>query len=201
VSLITVDQMAQFAPHCDAEAMAAALDAAATEFDIATPARLAHFLAQCHVESAGFTRLVENLNYSADRLTVVWPRRFPTLAEATPYAHNPAALAEKVYGGRMGNNEAGDGARYIGRGLLMNTGRDGYARTGLLTGEDLLAHPELLETPPVAARAAAAFWRDHDLNALADQADVVGITRVINGGLNGIADRQTQVQRARAIWS
>jgi len=90
---------------------------------IVTPARICHFLAQCFVESSGFTDAEEDLSYSAKRLTQVWPKRFPTIESAQPYARNPEALANKVYGGRMGNTESGDGWKYRG-GLKQLTGKD-----------------------------------------------------------------------------
>jgi putative chitinase len=198
--MITPDRLRLLAPHCDAAAHALALSRAAAEFGINTPLQIAHWLAQLAVESAGFTRLEENLNYSAERLAVVWPRRFPDAQAATPFAHNPQALAERVYGGRMGNNELGDGWRYRGRGDIMNTGRANYAQTGAGIGLDLLTDPDQLATPEVAARAAGWFWENAGLNALADANDIVGITRVVNGGTTGLADRQAQLSRARDIF-
>jgi putative chitinase len=197
---ITAPRLKLFARRCDELVMASAMDRAAAEFEISTPRRLAHWLGQLHHESAGLTRLEEDLSYTAERLCVVWPKRFPTLAAAQPYARNPQALAEKVYGGRMGNAKIGDGWRYRGRGLMMNTGLEGYARIGLMIGEDLVRAPDRLRIPSVAARAAAAFWAAHDLNVLADRDDVVAVTEIINGGLNGLADRRAQVARAKAIW-
>src|SRR5256885_1044045 len=110
-------------------------DALFRQHGITTPLRLAHFLAQILHESGGLTIAEENLDYSARRMTQVWPRRFPTLADAAPYAHNPRTLAAKVYNGRMGNRPGSDdGYSYRGRGLMQTTGRENYARMGRLCG-------------------------------------------------------------------
>lgn len=198
--MITPDKLRAFAPGCDFATLAPALDAAAAEFAIDTPKRLAHWLGQLHHESAGLTRLVENLNYSAERLVQVWPSRFPNLIAAQPYARSPEKLAERTYGGRLGNTTAGDGFRFRGRGLIQTTGRANYAAAARATGLDLLNDPDLLMKPAGAARAAGVFWRDHRLNALADADKVEAITRAINGGLLGLDDRKAQVARAKTIW-
>ena len=196
--LITVGRLACFAPLCDAAALAPALQAAAERFEIATLQRASAWLGQIHVESAGLTRLVENLTYSADRLCQVWPARFPSLQAAAICVGDPRAIAEKVYGGRLGNSSAGDGYRYRGRGLLQLTGRDNYVRFGQALGLDLAGVPDLAADPAIAATIAGAFWSQHGLNAPADRGDVEAITRAINGGLTGYADRVEQVARARA---
>lgn len=198
--LVTAPQLRVFAMRCDALAMAPALDRAMAEYGITTPARICHFLGQIHHESVGLSRLEEDLNYTAKRLTEVWPKRFPTIAAAAPYARNPRKLAEKTYGGRLGNTAPGDGWKYRGGGLIMNTGRDNYERPGELIGVDLVAQPELLRTPPIAALAAAAWWQDHGCNELADREDVTAITRRVQGGSLGLEDRKRQVARANAIW-
>lgn len=168
-------------------------------YEITTPLRLAHFMAQTHVESCGFTQLVESLNYSAKRLTQVWPRRFPTLAAAAPYANNPEALANKTYGGRMGNKGAGEGWRFIGRGPKMITGRENYAKCAARTGLPLLNNPELAADPEHGIHIACDYWGAHCLNALADKDDIEAVTRKINGGLIGFSDRKVQLKRAKAI--
>lgn len=197
--LITPAQLAALSPNCDAEVLAPALSGAADERDIDTPNRLAHWLGQLYTESAGFTRMVENLSYSAERLCQVWPKRFPTLKAAQPYARNPQALAEKAYGGRLGNHP-GEGFLYRGRGLTQITGRDNYDRFGEMLGLDLVDHPQLAAEPVNAARIAAAYWSTHGLNALADADDIEGITRSINGGLTGLADRKAAVAKAKRIF-
>jgi len=187
--MITVDQLRRFAPKCDAEALAPALSDAAARFDITSPLRVAHFMGQLHHESGGFTRMVENLNYSAKRLVQVWPKRFPTLAAAQPFALNAAALGEKVYAGRLGNIHPGDGGKFIGRGLIQLTGRSNYSAAVIALGLPLLEDPGLAATPVAAALIAGWFWDSRGLNALADQDDIEGITRKINGGIVGLPER------------
>lgn len=198
--MISAERMELFAPDCDAKVIAPALDHWAARYQINTPRRVAHWLAQLHHESAGFMRLVENLNYSAERLMVVWPGRFPTPASAKPYARNARALANKVYGGRMGNDEPDDGWRYRGRGWTMITGKDNYEAYGKLIGVDLVANPEMAGEPDTAARIAAAFWSSKGLNMLADKDELAVITKRINGGLTGLPDRRRQYARAKEIW-
>ena len=171
-------------------------------YEIDTPKRLAAFLAQVGHESAGFTRTVENLNYSAAGLIRTWPSRF-TADSAKALEHRPDAIADHVYGGRMGNKDPGDGWRFRGRGLLMNTGRANYEamREQLLEKmqnvPDIGAMPEILAEPKWAALAACAYWSDHDLNPLADAGDMRGITRRINGGEIGLQDRMARYERAK----
>lgn len=178
------------------------LGEACTQYEIDTPARLSAFLAQVGHESAGFTRTIENLNYSAEGLLRTWPSRFtPELAGRL--AHHQQEIANHVYGGRMGNRDPGDGWKYRGRGVLMNTGRANYEAVRDLLRDrvagvpDLLAQPEALAEPKWAALSAAAFWHDHDLNALADAGDMRGLTRRINGGLIGLDDRMARYATAR----
>jgi putative chitinase len=199
--MITAALIHGLAPRCDAAMTAAVLTLAADEFDIVDPGEAAMWLAQLNVESMGFLRLEENLNYTAMRLVAVWPKRFPTIADAQPYATNPRALAEKVYGGRMGNNEIGDGFAYRGRGYVMTTGRANYAAAGAGIRIDLLTEPDLLSHPATAARAAGFFWMHHELGPLARAGDVTGVTKIINGGQNGLAERQAAYLRALHLIS
>ncbi len=170
-------------------------------YGINTPKRQAAFIAQTAHESAGFTRLAENLNYSENGLLRTWPNRF-TAEQARQYARRPEAIANYVYGGRLGNKEPGDGWRYRGRGWIMITGRANYAGITRLLREkcqsapDLEVQPELLETMHWAAMSAGAYWNDHNLNVLADRGDFAGITKRINGGTNGAADRNARYAAA-----
>ena len=149
---------------------------------------LAHFLAQVLHESGMLTHLEENLNYSADRLVVVWPRRFPNADRARPYARNPEGLANYVYAGRMGNSAPGDGWRYRGRGLIQITGRSNYELVQELTGLQTLDDPDLLCEPGPALLSAVAWWGENVPDA--ESLSVEQVTRRVNGGLNGLADRQ-----------
>ena len=151
--------------------------------------RLHYFLAQLGHESNGLTVKEENLNYSAERLTKVWPGRFPTLDVAKKYERNPEKLANFVYGGRMGNVHPGDGYRYRGRGYIQLTGRDAYREVGRIAGIDLENNPDLASEPEYAVRIACAFWTWKKLNPTCDAGDFTGLTRRINGGVNGLTDR------------
>lgn len=154
--------------------------------------RAACFLATCAIESGNFTKLVENMNYSAKRLAEVWPKRFkgedgkPNNL-ALKIANNPEAIANVVYANRMGNGpgETGDGWRFRGRGYIHLTGKDNYKRYGEYLGLDLVNNPELAEKDDIAAEIAAEFWSRSDLNEAADVLDLIAIRRKVNGGLIG----------------
>ena len=169
------------------------------KYDIDTPKRQAAFIGQCSYESANFTRLQENLNYSAQRLTQVWPSRFPYIIAAEPYAHNPEKLANFVYAGRMGNLQDGDGYTYRGRGLIQITGREMYAKCGNALGIDLIDNPDLLLTPEYATLSASWFWNKHGLNTLADAQEYGTMTRRINGGITGLDDRIVKITKALEV--
>jgi putative chitinase len=164
------------------------------KYEINTPKRQACFIGQCMHESGGFKFLRENLNYSAKGLVATWPSRFPNEEFAEEYARKPERIANKVYGGRMGNTEDGDGAKYIGRGLIQLTGKDNYKAVTEALGIDLVANPQLLEEPRYAALSAGWFWNKKGLNALADANDIETMTKRINGGFIGIADRKAKIE-------
>ncbi len=153
------------------------------------------FLGQVLHESAELTQFEENLNYSAERLVQIWPSRFPTLSDARPYARNPEALANRVYGGRMGNVELGDGWRFRGRGPIQLTGRDNYAFVGDLIGQDLTVLPELMAQPRYALEATIAWWERKIPDSMIG--DPEKVTRRVNGGLIGLADREQLANRAK----
>lgn len=175
---------------------------------INTPKRVAAFLAQIGHESARLSQVVESLNYSAEGLAKTWPNRYAN-ADGTPnpiahaLARNPEAIANNTYANRMGNGDAlsGDGWRYRGRGLIQLTGKDNYRKMSVALGHDFLARPDDLTLPGWAVRSAAQYWSDHDLNAFADNDDIVGMTRVINGGLNGLQDRMALYDKALQVFS
>lgn len=181
-----------------ADDLAAALGDAMAHGEITTPLRQAHFLAQIAHESAGFTRFEENLAYSAERLLQVFPKYF-TAAQAKRYAHKPQAIANRVYANRLGNGDeaSGDGWRFRGRGAIHLTGRANYRKYGRALGLPLEARPELAGTIANAALIAAAFWRAAGCNAHADRDDLRGATKAVNGGLNGLADRESYLRRAK----
>jgi putative chitinase len=153
------------------------------------PRAIPYFLGQVLHESANLTRLVESLNYrDPQRLRAVWQSRFPTVASALPYVGNAEKLANLVYAKRMGNTEPGDGWRYRGRGLIQVTGRANYDAVGKAIGLDLVADPDQLLKPDIALRASLAWW---SINVPAHYiGDVEKITRVVNGGTNGLDERK-----------
>jgi putative chitinase len=167
------------------------------KYEINTPKRQACFIGQCMHESGGFKFLKENLNYSASALMRTWPSRFPDMDTAEKYERNPEKIANKVYGGRMGNTEEGDGAKYIGRGLIQLTGKENYANCGLGLGVDLLGNPDWLSNPKYAVMSAGWFWNKKNLNQYADSnpMDIETMTKRINGGSIGIADRTAKINK------
>ena len=166
----------------------------AAKFQIDTPLRLAHFLAQCGHESGGFRLTKENLNYSAKGLNGIFKKYFPTLESALPYERKPEKIANKVYGGRMGNGpeSTGDGAKYCGRGYIQLTGKDNYTAFGKSIGEDVCANPQVV-AEKYALLSAAWFFSKNGLHKMADggatDAVVTSITKRVNGGTIGLPDR------------
>jgi putative chitinase len=193
-----------------------AIVAVCQEFEINTPQRIAAFIAQTSHESGGYTMLSENLNYRAATLAACWPNRFAVLgADKKPIKENgklvptavansisgkPELIANLVYSGRMGNGpaESGEGWKYRGRGLKQLTGKDNYTRCGGAIGLDLVSNPDLLLEPLAAARSAGWFWRSNNLSAFADVGDIKGMTKKINGGFIGLAERQAKYEKCLA---
>jgi putative chitinase len=163
-------------------------------FGVNTPLRLAHFLAQCGHESGGFRLTQENLNYSAKGLMGTFKKYFPTQALADAYARQPQKIANKVYGGRMGNGleASGEGFKFRGRGYIQLTGKQNYTAFDLAVEDDILANPDLVSSKH-ALSSAAWFWKKNGLNLIADtgsSAEVVTkITKRVNGGTIGLPDR------------
>jgi putative chitinase len=192
------------APEAHLEAFAAQAPTLLKQFGIAdTPTRLQFFLAQIGHESGGLTIMEEGLNYRANRLREVWPSRFPDDAAASRCAGNPELLANTVYCDRMGNGPlaSGDGWRYRGRGYIQITGRDGYRNVGSRIGLDLEGQPDLAHGAQHALAVACGFWAWKGLNALCDGGDFAAVTRRINGGVNGLADRKAWLDKARRVLS
>jgi putative chitinase len=175
------------------------LTAAFTRFEINTPERQAAFIGQCAHESANFKTLQENLNYSAKGLNATWPSRFPSEAEAQPYHRQPEKIANKVYSGRMGNLDEGDGWKYRGRGLIKLTGKDNYRLASDSLGVDFVKDPDLVLTKEYAALTAAWYWNKRGLNKEADAKDFTGMTKKINGGVIGLADRVAHINTALGV--
>lgn len=170
-------------------------------WNINTPQRQAAFIGQCGHGCGNFKILEENLNYSADRLVKIWPKRFTSLEMAQPYNRNPRAIANKVYGGRMGNRDeaSGDGYRFRGSGWLQLTGHDNFYHAGKAIGQDFVMNPDLVRTPEFAAQTAGWFWSTHNCNAKADVKDWTGLTKIINGGVLGLNERIEHTNKALEI--
>lgn len=170
------------------------LNSACTQFGIDSPLRAAMFIAQAAHESAGFSRLEENLHYRDPmRIAKVWPTRFTGYADAARFVNQPEALANHVYAGRLGNGDAasGDGWRYRGRGLFQITGRANYAAAAEQLQQPIDDTPELVALPHHAALTAAWFWSTRGLNEAADLRDVAKVTRIINGpAMLGLEERR-----------
>jgi len=171
------------------------LNNACDRFQIDTRLRLAAFLAQVGHESGRLSRVVENLNYSAEGLQKTWPSMFDAKL-AAEYARKPERIANAVYNARMGNTAPGDGWKFRGRGLIQITGASNYTACGAALKLDLLTHPELLERPQHAAMSAAWFWDSMNLNALADAGDIQNIGSLINTGRRGRVPHGAEERKA-----
>ncbi|MDD4963256.1 MAG: glycoside hydrolase family 19 protein [Gallionella sp.] len=165
-----------------------------SKFQINTPLRVAHFLAQCAHESGGFTVTQENLNYSAGGLRKVFGKYFTDDGIANAYANQPQKIAARIYGGRMGNGDeaSGDGWKYHGRGYIQLTGKDNYTKFSKDAGVDCVNDPDSVAIT-YALLSAAWFWNSNSLNKIdfsdTNENAVVGVTRIVNGGYNGLKER------------
>lgn len=170
----------------------------ADRIKITDATELAYFLGQSACETGGFTTIDENLYYtSVARIRAVWPSRFKSDSAAAPYVRNPQRLANKVYGGRFGNRpDTNDGWDYRGSGIKQTTFRANFAEVEATTGVKCVAHPELLREFPDAVDAAVVYWNKRNLGRFAKAGDLLGLTKAVNGGTNGLADRKTFTDRA-----
>lgn len=178
-----------------------ALNDTFARFGIATPRQQAGFIGQCSHECGNFKILEENLNYRAATLMKLWPKRFPTQEIANSYERNPKKIANMVYASRMGNRDesSGDGYRFRGRGCIQLTGHSNYYHAGQALGIDFVKDPDLVATPTYAALTAGWFWSTHKCNELAEAGDWAGLTKKINGGTIGLADRVKHINEALVL--
>ena len=178
-----------------------ALNETFSRFNINTKNQQAMFIGQCSHECGNFRLLEENLNYRAETLMKLWPKRFPSLEFAKQYEKNPRKIANSVYANRMGNRDeaSGDGYRFRGRGALQCTGHSTYFHAGKALGVDFVMQPDLVATPKYAALTAGWFWETHKLNPPSDALDYTKVTKIINGGTIGLDDRIKHVQHALAV--
>lgn len=183
-----------------ASALASAFNAYAAKYGVTAKADIAMALANFTVETGGFNRMDENLNYSAKRLMQVWPSRFPTLASTKGYANNPKALANKVYGGRMGNAGKPDaGWRYRGSGPGQVTGFDNFAICERLTKRPFTKQPDLMRDPDAGTEAALALWQDFGMSKFAKTQNVTAARTKWNGGTHGLDQVAAAFKRAMKL--
>jgi|694.fasta_scaffold42272_9 putative chitinase len=197
-TILTKDQLKQMIKNPYVDQWYEALAQLLPDYDINTPHRVAHFVAQCAHESNNFLFIQENLNYKAVSLRKTFPKYFPTDELAAQYALKPERIANRVYANRMGNGDeaSGDGWRYCGRGLIQLTGKDNYTFFAGSLGIPVEEASEYLATFEGAAQSACFFWEQNKLNRFADANDVKGLTRAINGGFIGLEDRIRHTEHA-----
>jgi putative chitinase len=196
--MVTADQLKKL--HIDPKWITP-LNETFERFGILTPRQQAAFIGQCGHECGNFRVLEENLNYRAETLMKLWPKRFPTLGFAQQYARQPKLIANKVYADRMGNRDeaSGDGYRFRGRGCIQLTGSANYYHAGKSLGVDFIMEPDLVATPQYAALTAGYFWSTQKLNALAESGNNLALTKKINGGTIGLNDRILHTNQALAL--
>lgn len=210
--IITQQQIRRAVPEVSNKLLdqfVASLNMWSEPFQINTPQRMAHYLSQVIFESNYLKSVEENMNYSAERLLQVFPKYFKSKEEAASYARNPMKIANRVYANRMGNgNEAsGDGWRYHGRAFIMLTGRSNYEQFSKydLCTKDAVANPGSVAEYPLNQVASMWFWERNNINAIADLDDgkaigedlVTRITKIVNGGTNGLAQRKYIYRKIR----
>lgn len=201
--MITIEQFVQLFPRAKGpDQWVASFNTLAPKFGVTSQRAVAAFLAQCGHESGGFTRLVENLNYSAQGLVSTWPTRF-TPKNAGIYARQPEKIANAVYANRLGNgNEAsGDGWRFRGAGVIQLTGRASHKAFADAIGKPLSEATEYLHTIRGGLEGAFWFWSVNKLNALAEAGDIKGLTKRINGGYLGLTERVALYNKILRILS
>lgn len=200
---LTTQQFQKFCPKtANPEVWCQLFNTYLPQYEIQTLPRMTAFLAQCAHESGEFRVLEENLNYSAQRLIQVFPRYFTAITAAN-YARKPQQIANRVYGSRLGNGPelSGDGWRYRGRGVIQLTGKTNYQQASqtLFSDDRLVENPDVVSEPELALLTACWFWQARGLNALCDAGEFEKLTRRINGGVNGLADRQAKLAKITDI--
>ena len=195
---LTLDQLKQMVKNPYIDHWYSALAQLLPDYELNTPLRVAHFVAQCAHESGNFVFIKENLNYKAASLQKTFAKYFPTAELAAQYANRPEQIANRIYASRMGNGPetSGDGYRFCGRGLIQLTGRDNYTFFAGSLDISVEDASQYLETFEGAAQSACWFWEQNNLNRFADANDVKGLTKAINGGYIGIIDREEHTRHA-----
>lgn len=204
MALVTFEQLNSFFEDTNEDIIQKYVDplnAVLQFYDINNKQRISMFLAQVGHESGGLRTIKENLNYSADRLKVIFPKYFRNV-DTSEFAKNPEKIANRVYCSRMGNGDenSGDGYRYCGRGLIQLTGKSNYTAFATDMEMSLDEATEWLKTEEGAAWSAGWFWDSRELNKWADEGDVLTVTKKINGGTIGLADRESHYEAALEIF-
>lgn len=196
-TLLLIDPAAQHST-LDLDVLAGLLTLDLSTNGINTQFRKAAFISQVAIESWHFTRLSENLNYSAEALIKTWPTHFD-ITNAEAYAHNAEKIANRAYANRMGNGseESGDGYRYRGRGFIQLTGAYMYQQFAKADCNNAVGNPDLLLQPEFAVRSAIWFWNAHDLSHKADFEDISYITQTVNGGTSDLSTRRAMYEKAK----
>lgn len=202
---LTMAQFAAMLPNCPVITAARWHEPMARMFvayGVDQPLEVCALMATVAVETSELRNLVENMNYSAERLVQVWPSKFPTISSAMLYAHNPERLGNYIYADRLGNGheESGDGFKYRGHGPISITGRGNVAHYAeLLQVPQLIDKPELLCDPVLGSASACAFWWDKRIDDAANRADFRRVTYQVNGGYTDFARRESYWLRNRQI--
>ena len=196
---INLQKFKEVFPNCKSPDMLVNLfDNILNQSGINTKERVCMFLAQCGHESGGFTLTVENLNYGAKGLLSTFPKYFKNVNEAILYERKPEKIANKVYANRMGNGpeSSGDGWKYRGRGFIQLTGKSNYEAFSKDMDIDTVNNPDLVKDDlSIAIRSAVWFWNKNNLNSYCDKGDFIGLTKRINGGTNGLSDREAKYKK------
>lgn len=193
-ALVSPALLSALCPRLSSDALASYCSALALDLpkaQITTPLSVAYFMAQTAHESAGYSQLRENLNYSASALTSLFSKYFVGV-DVNSYARQPEKIANRIYANRMGNGDeqSGDGWAYRGRGIIQLTGKTNYQAFSQDWGVDVVNQPDLVATDPVLAVASGCwYWQKRNINAAAEADDLIKVTRLINGGTNGLDDR------------
>jgi len=201
--MITKEQLTKILNTRDAalvDKLLPGINEALVKFQINTPLRISHFLAQLLHESGNLLRTTENLNYGAPGLLSTF-RKYFTVEQATQYARKPEKIAARVYANRMENGDeaTGDGWKYRGRGYIQLTGKSNYKALTESLNVDFVANPDLVATPQYAALSAGWYWNSRGINKLADADDILKVTKAINGGTIGLEDRKHHLALVKSI--
>jgi len=192
--MLTEEMIKKVNPHAKADIVKALIeneDELSKQYEINSPLRWAHFLAQTSHESGGYTVIEENLNYKAEGLDKIFPKYFKDV-DSDDYAHQPVKIANRVYANRMGNGDedSGDGYKFRGHGLIQLTGRDNYTNMAKDLGVDVEDIVQHLATADGAVESAAWFWHKNGINKLADEDNITAVTKKVNGGTIGLNQRE-----------